>query len=100
MAHFDGAAWHRVTTPAVAGGGSLADVVAVSAATAVAVGHTTGAPLVLRWNGASVTRETTPAAANPFLTGAAAAGPGGVWALGYRFDLNAYANRTLAMLGT
>jgi hypothetical protein len=66
----------------------------------VAVGHATGAPLVLRWNGTSFTRETTPASSNPFLTGAAAAGPAGVWALGYRFDLNAYANRTLALLGT
>jgi hypothetical protein len=89
-----------VATPAVAGGGSLADVVALSPTAVVAVGHATGAPLVLRWNGTSFTRETTPASSNPFLTGAAAAGPAGVWALGYRFDLNAYANRTLALLGT
>jgi hypothetical protein len=100
VAHFDGASWRRVATPALAGGGSLADVVALSATTAVAVGRSDGAPLVLRWTGASFTRETTPTAANPFLTGAAAAGPGAVWAIGYRFDLNAYANRTLALLGT
>jgi len=100
VAHFDGASWHRVATPAVAGGCSLADVVALSATTVVAVGHTAGAPLVLRWNGTSFTREATPASSNPFLTGAAAAGPGAVWALGYRFDLNAYANRTLALLGS
>ena len=98
-AHFDGASWRRVATPALAAGGSLGDVVALSPSAAVAVGRSGGAPLVLRWNGTSWTRETTPAASNPFLTGAAAAGPGGAWAIGYRFDLNAYANRTLTMLG-
>jgi len=98
-AHFDGASWRRVATPVLAGGGSLADVVALSATTVVAVGRSNGAPLVLRWNGSSWTRETTPTSSNPFLTGAAAAGPGAVWATGYRFELNAYANRTLTMLG-
>lgn len=39
-------------------------------------------------------------ASNPFLTAATAAGPGSVWAIGYRFELSAYANRTLTMLGS
>jgi hypothetical protein len=37
---------------------------------------------------------------NPYLTGAAPGGPTGVWAVGYRFELNAYSNRTLTMLGS
>ena len=90
-----------MATPTIAGGGELTDVVALSASTVVAVGRSNGAPLVLRWNGTSWTRETTPAASsNPYVTGAAAAGPNAVWAVGYRFELNAYANRTLTMLGT
>jgi hypothetical protein len=35
-----------------------------------------------------------------FLSSAAAGGPDGVWAVGYRFELNAYSNRTLTILGT
>jgi hypothetical protein len=100
VAHFDGTSWHRVATPALTGGGQLADVVALSASTAVAVGRSNGAPLILRWNGTSWTRETAPASSNPYLTGAAAAGPGAVWAIGYRFELSAYANRTLTLLGS
>ncbi|MFI5896124.1 hypothetical protein ACIA5D_39090 [Actinoplanes sp. NPDC051513] len=98
VAHFDGTSWRRVTTPAI--GGELTDVVALSPSTAVAVGRSNGAPLILRWNGTSWIRESTPASSNPFLTGAAAAGPGSVWAIGYRFELNAYANRTLTLLGS
>ena len=59
--------------------------------------------LILRtweWDGTSWTRETTPASSNPFVTGAAAGGPNAVWAVGYRFELNAYANRTLTLLGS
>jgi hypothetical protein len=101
VARFDGISWRRVATPAIAGGGELTDVVALSQSAVVAVGRSNGAPLVLRWNGTSWTRETTPApSSNPFVTGAAAAGPNGVWAVGYRFELNAYSNRTLTMLGT
>jgi hypothetical protein len=96
-AHFDGTSWRNVSTPA---GGQLTDVVALSSSTAVAVGRSNGAPLILRWNGSSWIREATPAFANPFLTGAAAAGTGAVWAIGYRFELNAYANRTLTLLGS
>lgn len=99
-AHFDGTSWRRVSTPALSGGGELTDVVALSPSAAVAVGRSNGAPLILRWNGTSWIREATPAASNPFLTGAAAAGSGSVWATGYRFDLSAYANRTLTLLGS
>jgi hypothetical protein len=88
-----------VATPTIAGSGQLNDVVALSPSAVIAVGQSTGAPLILRWNGTSWTRETTPTFSNPFLTGAAAAGPNAVWAIGYSFDLNAYANRTLTMLG-
>jgi len=100
VARFNGISWQRVATPTIAGGGELTDVVALSSSTVVAVGRSNGAPLVLRWNGTSWTRETTPASSNPFVTGAAAAGPNAVWAVGYRFEPNAYSNRTLTMLGT
>jgi hypothetical protein len=100
VARFDGISWRRVATPTIAGGGELTDVVALSPTTVVAVGRSNGAPLVLRFNGTSWTRENTPASSNPFLTGAAAGGPNAVWTVGYRFELNAYSNRTLTMLGT
>ena len=100
VARFDGTSWRRVATPALEGSGELTDVVALSPSTVVAVGRSNGAPLVLRWNGTSWTHETTPTSSNPYLTGAAASGPHAVWAVGYRFELNAYANRTLTMLGT
>jgi hypothetical protein len=99
VARFDGTSWRRMATPAIAGGGELTDVVALSPSTVVAVGRSNGAPLVLRWNGTSWTRETTPGSSNPFVTGAAASGSNAVWAIGYRFELNAYSNRTLTMLG-
>jgi len=100
VARFDGSSWRRVATPTITGGGELTDVVALSPSAVVAVGRSNGAPLVLRWNGMSWIRETTPGSSNPFVTGAAAGGPNAVWAVGYRFELNAYANRTLTMLGT
>jgi hypothetical protein len=100
VARFDGVSWRRVATPTIDGGGELTDVVALSPSVAVAVGRSYGAPLVLRWDGRSWTRQTVPWSSNPFLTGAAAAGPNSVWAIGYRFELNAYSNRTLTMLGT
>jgi len=100
VARFDGTSWRRMATPTIPGGGQLSDVVALSPSAVVAVGRSNGAPLVLRWDGTSWTRESTPASSNPYLTGAAAAGPNAVWAVGYRFDLNAYSNRTLTMLGT
>ena len=99
VARFDGTSWRGVATPAIAGGGELTDVVALSPSTVVAVGRSNGAPLVLRWNGTSWTRETTPGSSNPFVTGAAASGSNAVWAIGYRFELNAYSNRTLTMFG-
>ena len=100
VARFDGISWRRLATPTLAGGGELTDVVALSSSTVVAVGRSNGAPLILRWDGTSWTRETPPSSANPYLTGAAASGTNAVWAVGYRFELNAYSNRTLTMLGT
>lgn len=100
VAHFDGVSWSHLATPTIAGGGRLTDVVALSASNVIAVGRANGAPLVLRWDGTSWTRDTTPAFSNPFLTGAAASGSTAVWAVGYRFELNAYSNRTLTMLGS
>jgi hypothetical protein len=99
VAHFDGTSWRRVTTPAIAGGGVLTDVVALSPSTVVAVGRSNGGTLILRWNGTSWIREATPTFSNPFLTAATAAGPSSVWAIGYRFEFNAYANRTLTLRG-
>ena len=98
VARFDGTSWRHVATPSIAG--ELTDVVALSASNVVAVGRASGAALVLRWNGTSWTRETTPVLSGPYLTGAAATGSNAVWAVGYRFELNAYANRTLTMLMT
>jgi hypothetical protein len=100
VARFDGMSWRRVDTPTIAGGGELTDVVALSPSTVIAVGRSNGAALVLRWNGTSWTRENTPTSSSPFLTGVAAGGPNAVWAVGYRFELSAYSNRTLTMLGT
>lgn len=100
VVHFDGTSWRRVATPTFSGGGELTDVVALSSSTVVAVGRSNGAPLVLRWNGTSWTRDTTPTASAPYLTGATPAGANRVWAVGYRFELNAYSNRTLTMLGS
>lgn len=76
-------------------------MVAPFSSSAFAVGRSIGSPLVLRWDGTSWTRETTSTvSSNPYLTAAAAGGPGAIWAIGYRFEFNAYANRTLAMLGS
>lgn len=64
----------------------------------IAVGTTGGGgtSLVLHWNGASWLREAAPDAA---LAGAAAVGPNTFWAVGNRFDLNAYEERTFTMVG-
>ena len=99
VARFDGSSWRQVATPTLSGGGELTDVVALSSSTVVAVGRANGAPLILRWNGTSWTRQSTAAFSSPYLTAAAAAGPNTVWAIGYRFELNAYSNRTLTLLG-
>jgi len=101
VAHFDGTSWRRVATPTIDGGGTLTDVVALSPSSVVAVGRSNGgAPLILRWNGTSWTQESTAWMSAPYLTGAAAGGPNGVWAIGYRFEINAYSNRTLTLLGS
>jgi hypothetical protein len=99
VTRFDGTSWRRVATPTLEGGGELTDVVALSPSNVIAVGRSNYAPLILHWDGISWTRETTPVFSNPFLTAVTAVGPGAVWAIGYRFELSAYANRTLTMLG-
>ena len=97
-AHFNGTSWGTVATPTLSGGGELADVAALSPSSVVAVGRSNNAALIMRWNGTAWTQEATPSLSNPYITGVVAAG-GTVWATGYRFELNAYANRTLTMLG-
>jgi hypothetical protein len=99
VARFDGSSWRRMATPTLADGGELTDVVALSSSSVVAVGRSNGAPLVLRWDGTSWTRQPAPGSSNPYLTGATAGGPNTVFAVGYRFELNAYSNRTLTLLG-
>jgi hypothetical protein len=98
VARFDGVSWRPVATPTIAGGGQLTDVAALSPSNVVAVGRSNGAPLILRWDGRSWTRETFAVSSNPYLTAAAPSGPNAVWAIGYRFELNAYSNRTLTTL--
>jgi hypothetical protein len=95
-AHFDGISWRLVAVPAVAYDNNtrLNDVVALSPADIYAVGATgQGTTLVVHWNGASWTTE--PTVSSGILAGAAVLGPRTVWAVGYRFDLNAYALRKL-----
>jgi hypothetical protein len=87
-----------VAPPALTGGAELTDAVALSATTVVAVGRSNGAPLILRWNGPPGSGNRS-GISNPFLTGAAAAGPSSVWATGYRFELSAYGNRGEPGLG-
>jgi hypothetical protein len=96
VAHFNGTSWRRVATPTVDNGGRLTDIVALSPSNIIAVGTTGGGgtSLVLRWNGSSWVREAAP---NATLAGAAAVGPNTFWAVGNRFDLNAYEERTFTM---
>jgi len=98
VAHFDGTSWRRVATPTIDNGGRLTDIVGLSSSNIIAVGTTGGGgtSLVLHWNGASWLRATAPDAT---LAGAAAVGPSTFWAVGNRFDLNAYEERTFTMVG-
>jgi hypothetical protein len=99
VAHFDGTSWRRVATPTIDNGGQLTDIVALSPSNIIAVGTTAGGgtSLVLHWKGSSWVREAAP---NATLAGAAAVGPNTFWAVGNRFDLNAYEERTLTMTRT
>jgi hypothetical protein len=99
VAHFDGTSWRRVATPTIDNGGQLTDIVALSPSNIVAVGSAGGGwtSLVLHWNGSSWVREAAP---DTNLTGAAAVGPNTFWAVGHRFDLSAYAERTFTMVRT
>lgn len=99
VAQFDGTSWHRVATPTIDEGGQLTDIVALSPSNIVAVGTAAGGgtSLVLHWNGSSWVRETAP---NATLNGAAAVVPNTFWAVGNRFELNAYEERTFTMVRT
>jgi hypothetical protein len=98
VAHFNGTSWNRVATPTIDNNGRLADIVALSPSNIIAVGTTGGSwtSLVLHWNGTSWVREAAPDAN----LAAAAVGPNTFWAVGHRFDLNAYAERTFTMVRT
>jgi hypothetical protein len=99
IAQFTGTSWRRVPAPVIYGGGRLTDIVALSATNIIAVGTTGGGwtSLVLHWNGSTWTRQAAP---DGRVTAAAAVGPNAFWAVGARFDLAAYSERTFSMVGT
>jgi hypothetical protein len=99
VAQFTGTSWRRVPTPVIDGGGRLTDIVALSPTNIIAVGTSQGGwtSLILHWNGTTWTREAAP---NANVTAAAAVGPNAYWAVGARFDLGAYAERTFSMVRT
>jgi hypothetical protein len=87
--HYDGSTWTEVPMPATSPqGGRLFDVTALSSTKVYAVGQSnasSGAALIMRWNGTSWTVESTggrSAAGN--LWDSAAAAPGSVFAVGNR----------------
>jgi len=101
VAQFNGTSWRRIATPTLDTGGELTDIVALSPSNIVAVG-TAGSsfsPLVMHWNGSSWRVETA-SPPNATLNGAAAVGPNTFWAVGTRFELNAYEERTFTMVRT
>jgi len=100
VAHFNGTSWSRVVTPTIGNGGQLTDIVALSPSNIIAVGTegNGGISIVLHWDGSSWVRETAPNALA--LTGAAAVGPNTFWAVGDRFDVSLYEERTFTMVRT
>jgi hypothetical protein len=101
VAQFNGTSWRRIATPTLFSGGELTDIVALSPSNIVAVGigGSSGIPLVMHWNGSSWAVETA-STPNATLTAAAAVGPNTFWAVGNRFELNAYEERTVTMVRT
>jgi hypothetical protein len=95
--HWDGTRWNRVQVPnPTPQGGRLFGVAALSSARVYAVGQAPGVPsLVLRWNGTSWARESTPSTGTVW--DAAAAGPGTVWAVGQRSTPNTGTGRTFTL---
>lgn len=81
---WNGTAWTRTSSPALAGSGSLSAVAATSARDAWAVGATSsGKPLILRWNGRAWRRLAPPrAVGRASLRGVGATSAGNVWAVG------------------
>jgi hypothetical protein len=98
--HWDGRSWTRVDVPSpTPQGGRLFGVAALSPTRVYAVGQASGIPsLVLRWNGTSWARETTPTTGTVW--DAAAGGPGTVWAVGQRGNPNVGVGRTFTLRTT
>jgi hypothetical protein len=105
---WNGTSWQSVPLPGTEST-ALYAVDALSPSNVWAVGNTVtsgsggrhrgggGISLVLRWNGSSWVREAAP---NATLNGAAAVGPNTFWAVGNRFELTAYEERTFTMVRT
>jgi hypothetical protein len=98
--HWNGQAWSNVEVPSpTPQGGRLFGVAALSAAKVYAVGQAPNVPsLVMRWNGTSWTRETTPSSGTVW--DATAAGSGTVWAVGQRGNPNTGVGRTFVLRTT
>jgi hypothetical protein len=103
--HWDGRSWSIVSSPSSAGRSVLNDVAVNSAGDAWAVGYheaSNGAiqPLIEHWDGKSWSIVSSP---NPsrstatVLNGVAAASANDVWGVGYYFDYQKQASRTLIM---
>jgi hypothetical protein len=98
--HWDGRSWSNVTVPSpTPQGGRLFGVAALSAAKVYAVGQAPSIPsLVMRWNGRSWAKESTPTTGTVW--DAAAVGPGTVWAVGQRGNPNTGVSRTFTLRTT
>jgi hypothetical protein len=98
--HWDGRTWSSVEVPSpTPQGGRLFGVAALSPTNVYAVGQAPNIPsLVMRWNGVSWARETTPSTGTVW--DATAAGPGTVWAVGQRGNPNTGVGRTFVLRTT
>jgi hypothetical protein len=90
IAHWNGTAWKRVTSPSPSGDDSLQGVAATSASNAWAVGFTDsdtgtgGRTLILHWNGSSWKRVPSPSSGTfAALDGVTATSARSAWAVGF-----------------